>query len=85
MSNRFAWAWKLTALGFPVILVYLGFIHAEEMADQGAPFTSPEDWKRQVVSHSHALFPLEVWGTRWCVNGQPFIPIVQSCQQNLDV
>ena len=86
MSNRFAWAWKLTALGFfPVILMYLGFINAEEMADRGIPFADLEDWKRQVESHSQILFPGVVWGKRWRVNGQPFIPIIQSCQQELVV
>lgn len=31
MSNRFASACKLTELGYPVILVYLGFVNAEDM------------------------------------------------------
>ena len=33
MANRFAWSWKLTELGDPVILVYLGFLGAEEMRE----------------------------------------------------
>ena len=37
MSNRFAWAWKLADLGIPVVLVYLGFLSANEMSDQGKP------------------------------------------------
>jgi len=37
MSNRFAWAWKLADLGIPVVLVYLGFLGANEMSDQGKP------------------------------------------------
>jgi len=28
LSNRFAWSWKLTNLGMPVVLVYLGFLNA---------------------------------------------------------
>ena len=35
LSNRFAWAWKLATLGLPTVLVYLGFLEAEEMR---APF-----------------------------------------------
>ena len=31
MANRFVWSWKLTELGYPVILIYLGFLGAEEM------------------------------------------------------
>jgi hypothetical protein len=30
LSNRFAWASKIAALGKPVILVYLGFLNAYE-------------------------------------------------------
>ena len=33
MSNRFAWAWKLADLGVPVVLVYLGFLNADEMGN----------------------------------------------------
>jgi hypothetical protein len=31
MSNRFAWSWKLAELGIPVVLVYLGFLKANDM------------------------------------------------------
>ena len=31
MSNRFAWSWKIAELGYPVVLIYLGFLEAEEM------------------------------------------------------
>jgi hypothetical protein len=57
MSNRFAWAWKLTELGIPVVLVYLGFLRANEMTDRGKPFTDHSDWERLVKSHSEPLFP----------------------------
>lgn len=39
ISNRFAWAWKLTQLGIPVVLVYLGFLNATEMND---PFSDDQ-------------------------------------------
>ncbi len=42
LSNRFAWSWKLTTHSVPVVLVYLGFLNADEMEDCGAPFrTAP--------------------------------------------
>ena len=31
MANHFVWSWKLTELGYPVILIYLEFLGAEEM------------------------------------------------------
>ena len=83
MSNRFAWSWKLAALGIPVVLVYLGFLKADEMIDRGQPFASHEDWERLVKAHSRALFPPEIWGRNWVVKGQPFIPLIGSIEQPL--
>ena len=31
LSNRFAWSWKIASMGVPVVLVYLGFLNADEM------------------------------------------------------
>src|SRR6266542_1050241 len=45
MSNRFAWSWKLAEFGIPVVLVYLGFLKATEMADRGAPFADHATWE----------------------------------------
>ena len=78
MSNRFAWAWKLTDLGIPVVLVYLGFLGASEMRDQGNPIADPADWETVVKHHSQALFPAEVWGRRWTCGGHPFIALIRS-------
>ena len=84
MSNRFAWSWKLTALGFPVVLVYLGFLNASEMRDKGSsPFPDRSVWKRVVKTHSDPLFPFEVWGRRWTCNGQAFVPLIRSFNQPL--
>jgi hypothetical protein len=83
MSNRFAWTWKLTELGIPVVLVYLGFLKADEMIDRGQPFTSNEDWEQLVKAHSQSLVPPEVWGRKWTVNGQPFIPLIRGIDQPL--
>ena len=85
MSNRFAWAWKITELGIPVILIYLGFLNAEEMVDQGVPFANHLSWERLVTSHSESLFPEKIWNTRWFVNGQPLIPLIKSYGQPLDI
>lgn len=78
MSNRFAWAWKLTDLGIPVILVYLGFKYAVEMSDVGNPFIDHLDWEKLVLTHSKPLFPAHVWDRKWIVRGQAFIPLIRS-------
>jgi len=83
LSNRFAWAWKLTELGIPIILVYLGFLNAEEMYDQGVPFSEHMRWENLVKSQSTALFPEDVWNNRWKVLGQPLIPLIISSEQPL--
>lgn len=81
MSNRFAWSWKLTELGVPVILVYLGFLNADEMPE---PFFTPAAWERLVFSHSRPLFPEEVWDTAWTINGQTFVPLIRSAERPYD-
>jgi hypothetical protein len=80
MSNRFAWAWKLTELGLPVVLVYLGYLNAGEMKDQGVPFTTHADWEKLVKAHSASLFPADVWGQSWVCNDNSFVPLIRSVE-----
>ena len=86
MSNRFAWAWKLTELGFPVILAYLGFVGCEEMRerDRQRPVKNHGDWRELVLWHSAPL-PAEVWNREWRVNGRSFIPLILTSDQVLDL
>ena len=85
MSNRFAWAWKLTELGMPVILVYLGFLKAAEMKDRGIPLNDQAIWTGLVISHSRPLFPSQIWNQRWTLNGQAFIPLIKTIDLSLDL
>ena len=61
MSNRVAWAWKLTELGLPEVLVYLEFLNADEMQDRAAPFASHAGWQQLVQAHSAPLFDVDPW------------------------
>lgn len=85
MANRFTWAWKLTELGIPVILVYLGFIGCEEMRKGSAqrPIRDKEDWHQMVQAHSQPLFPREIWNQEWHVHSQLFIPLIRVYDQSL--
>lgn len=83
MANRFAWAWKLTELGMPVVLVYLGFLNANEMHDISSPFTSHAEWQKLVKSHSAKLFDVDPWERTWKCNGQALIPLIRSVNQPL--
>ena len=80
MSNRFAWAWKLADLGYPVVLVYLGFLGAEEMrkGTEQTPFKSQTEWQALVKAHSKPLFPTRVWESKWDVHDCPVIPRICS-------
>jgi hypothetical protein len=81
MANRFAWSWKLAELGVPVVLVYLGFLKANDMSKPGeVPFADATDWSDLVRSHSASLFPGEVWDRNWSVNGVPLIPLIRSIE-----
>jgi hypothetical protein len=79
MSNRFTWAWKLTDMGVPVILVYLGFLKADEMKDRGRPFTCDVDWQDLVRTHSTAI-PAEVWNRPRKLSGQTFVPLLRTME-----
>jgi len=69
LCNRFAWSWKLANLGVPVVLIYLGFLNANEMNDQGDPFTNHEAWEACLRSHAKNRVPDAAWGKRFQING----------------
>ena len=78
LSNRFAWAWKIADLGIPVVLVYLGFLGAEEMVDQGLPFGSAAHWGDVVRGHAMGVVPDRAWEQQIDVGGTPLTAIIQS-------
>jgi len=77
MSNRFAWAWKLTDLGCPVVLVYLGFLDAQDMIE-GSPIIDAAHWTQLVMDHSKPLFPPKVWNTRREFKYRTLTPLIRS-------
>lgn len=84
ISNRFAWAWKLVDLGVPVVLVYLGFLHADEMSDEGAPFSDHSDWVDCVTTHAKHRVPTTAWGREWKTpTGTSFVTRIVSSRQSL--
>jgi hypothetical protein len=78
ICNRFAWSWKIATLGVPVILVYLGFLNAEEMADQGEPLHSTDEWGDVIRSHAHGIVPDHAWNTRLEINGTPMCTLIRA-------
>ena len=84
LSNRVAWAWKLTTLGVPVVLIYLGFLEAHEMTDRGAAFTDHAEWERDVRAHSAGCVPDAAWGRCWTLDGVQLCMSIRSLSQPLE-
>lgn len=78
LCNRFAWSWKIATFGVPVILVYLGFLNAEEMVDLGEPFHSADEWGDVIRSHVHGIVPDHVWNMRLEINGTPMCVLIRA-------
>lgn len=84
VANRFAWSWKLASLGIPVVLVYLGFLYADEMRKgKKRPFESQEDWANVVRTHTLGIVDEACWEKRLEVNGIPLRPLVRTIEQPL--
>lgn len=84
MSNRFAWSCKLAELGVPVVLIYLGFLNANEMKrGKQTSFSTHEDWEKAVLDHSSPLFPQSVWGQSIHASGTCILPLIRSIDQPL--
>ena len=82
LANRFAWAWKLSQSGIPVVLVYLGFLHATEMND---PFLTAADWKKCLLAHSKGIVPEDAWETNLNPGGVSLIPLIRSVDFSINV
>jgi hypothetical protein len=75
LSNRFAWSWKIASLGMPVVLVYLGFLNADEMPQ---PFHSAAHWAAVVRGWAGQTVPAGAWETQMYVNGTLFLPVLRA-------
>jgi hypothetical protein len=84
LANRFAWGWKLASLGVPVVLVYLGFVNASEMCDQGRLFADDEDWRAVLHAHADHVVPAAVWNHPLDVGGTPLISLTRSVRVPLE-
>jgi hypothetical protein len=85
MSNRFAMACKLTSIGLPVILAYLGFLNAMDMSrGNECPFASSDQWRQAVFEHSVPILPTEAWDRHWNLHGRAFVPLIRSAEIPFD-
>lgn len=52
ISNRVAHAWWIANKGIPVVLLYLGFLNAEDMKDSYTVFNTSADWENCFLNHA---------------------------------
>ncbi len=83
LANRFAWGWKLASMGVPVVLVYLGFLGADDMAAPYVPLRDHEHWKDAVLEYSRDIVPVDVWETPIKIGDVQLIPLIRSLRVNL--
>ncbi len=82
LSNRFAWSWKLATMNIPVVLLYLGFLGAEDMAKKGRKiFHSGDEWEDTLKRHCKHIVDNSCWGKWLDVNGVPLLPLIRSYDQ----
>jgi len=81
LCNRFAWSQKLATLGIPVVLVYLGFLKADEMQ---SPFPDSQSWDQAVLNYSREFVPESVWGNKLMLDDAPIYPLIRSMNIRLD-
>ena len=84
LANRFAWGWKIAAMGMPVILVYLGFLNAREMVGRNLISDNPT-WEKMVKEYAGESVPDAAWGASLrVVNGAMFRPLIRTMRVDLD-
>lgn len=83
LANRFAWAWKLALSGVPVVLVYLGFVGAEEMTDRGRPIADDADWAGMMAAYGKGIVPEAVWDAPLDIGGTPLIALRRALRIDL--
>jgi hypothetical protein len=64
LANRAAWAWKVTSLGVPVVLIYLAFLDDQGIADVGEPIRDDGHWISLMKDYTRGILP-ESFFNRW--------------------
>jgi hypothetical protein len=79
LSNRFAFAWKVATMGTPVVLLYLGFLDAQEMKDGSRVLLKDyAHWRYCLLARSKGTIPENAWDRTFDVNGTPLTILISS-------
>ena len=71
LANRLAFTWKLASLGFPIVLIYLGFTGDEGIRDAGVPFADDADWQTAFRQYAATTVPLDLLDRRLDIGPAP--------------
>ncbi len=85
LSNRFAWSWKLAALRVPVVLVYLGFLKAQDMRHDGDLFQCANDWRDRLKRYCSGVVDETCWDKTLDVERIPLVPLIRVDAQGSSV
>jgi len=83
LANRFAWGWRLAQAGVPVVLVYLGFLQADEMVDRGRPILNQSEWVRLMEDYGKGAVPESAWAAPLDIGGTPLIALRRTLRVDL--
>jgi hypothetical protein len=81
LSDRFAWSWKLASVGLPVVLVYLGFLNANEMPD---PLPDERSWGKALRDYARDIVPESVWRSPLLIDGVPLYALIRTKEIQLN-
>lgn len=86
LSNRFAFAWKVAQMGTPVVLLYLGFLNAQEMeAGRRLCLKDHSQWRHCLLARSKGTIPESVWDMTFDVKGVPLTVLIGSAVVDIHV
>jgi hypothetical protein len=79
LSNRFAFAWKVAKMGMPVVLLYLGFLDAHEMAGGSRILLKDHSqWRCCLMARSKGTIPEGAWDKTFDIDGTPLTILIGS-------
>lgn len=78
LSNRVAHAWWLANQGIPVVLLYLGFLNAEDMRSQWQVFNTHQEWENCFMNHAKKVGVDAIIGKQVNCGKSYFTTVVKS-------
>jgi hypothetical protein len=78
LANRLAFSWKLSSLGLPVILVYLGFTGDYGIVDAGEPLRDCAHWRDVFLQYCAPVAPAALFDHELAVCGTPLWMLIRA-------